>query len=294
MNKVGIYFAYWTSEWKADYSYYIDKVKNLGFDVLEVCAANFVDASEAECAQIKSAAKAAGIELTFCLGASPEYDISAPDVSVRNTGIEYMKRVLEVAYRMGVRIYGGINYACWPVQVTPDNLAEKNAYRSRSLESLRKILPTAEDCGVYYCVEVVNRFEQFLLNTAKEALLFCEDTGSRNAKILLDTFHMNIEEDSITDAILTAGDRLGHLHIGETNRKTPGTGRIPWNDVVRSLHRISYEGAIVMEPFIQAGGTVGKDICVWREFYEEINENILDEKARRACTFIKSVLESVE
>jgi D-psicose/D-tagatose/L-ribulose 3-epimerase len=69
---------------------------------------------------------------------------------------------------------------------------------------------------------VVNRFEQYLLNTAEEGVAFIKRVGSPNLKLLLDTFYMNIEEDNISKALTLTGDQLGHFHIGETNRKTPG------------------------------------------------------------------------
>ena len=103
---------------------------------------------------------------------------------------------------------------------------------------------------MYFYVEVVNRFEQYLLNTCEEALDYCGRVGSSHCQILLDTFHMNIEEDSIFDAIVNAGNQLGHLHIGETNRRAPGRGRIPWDEVAGALKKIDYTGSIVMEPFL--------------------------------------------
>ena len=292
MNKVGIYFAYWTREWQANYPMYIQKVARLGFDILEVCTANFVDLGKAERQEIRRAAQDAGVDLTFCLGTPPEYDMSSPDAGIRKAGIEYAKRTLEMISDMGGNTYGGINYASWPVRQLPKDLTEKADYVARSLESLKSVLKTAEDYGVQYCFEIVNRFEQFLLNTAEEGAAFCKATGSPNAKLLLDTFHMNIEEDSLADAIHTAGFYLGHFHIGEANRKTPGVGRMPWHEIGKALREIDYRGAVVMEPFIAPGGQVGEDIRVWRDLSKGADEAEMDAKAGKACRFMKAVLES--
>ncbi|MBC8532492.1 sugar phosphate isomerase/epimerase family protein [Yeguia hominis] len=266
MNKVGIYFAYWTREWQANYPMHIQKVARLGFDILEVCTANFVDLGKAERQEIRRAAQ--------------------------DAGIEYAKRTLEMISDMGGNTYGGINYASWPVRQLPKDLTEKADYVARSLESLKSVLKTAEDYGVQYCFEIVNRFEQFLLNTAEEGAAFCKATGSPNAKLLLDTFHMNIEEDSLADAIHTAGFYLGHFHIGEANRKTPGVGRMPWHEIGKALREIDYRGAVVMEPFIAPGGQVGEDIRVWRDLSKGADEAEMDAKAGKACRFMKAVLES--
>jgi D-psicose/D-tagatose/L-ribulose 3-epimerase len=119
------------------------------------------------------------------------------------------------------------------------------------------------DNGVYFNVEVVNRFEQFIMNTCEEAIAYVEAVGSPNCGVLLDTFHMNIEEDTIAGAIRLAGKRLGHLHLGENNRKPPGYGHIPWKQIGAALRDVGYTGSVVMEPFLQPGGEVGRDIKIF-------------------------------
>jgi D-psicose/D-tagatose/L-ribulose 3-epimerase len=136
-------------------------------------------------------------------------------------------------------------------------------------------------------MEVVNRFEQFIMNTADEAVAYIEAVGSPNARVMLDTFHMNIEEDFIDDAIVKTGDRLGHLHIGENNRMPPGYGHIPWTEIGAALRRIHYQGYVVMEPFLMPGGQVGRDIKVFRDLSVGLD---LDEEARKALQFMRGVL----
>jgi len=114
-----------------------------------------------------------------------------------------------------------------------------------------------------------------------------EAVSSPNARILLDTFHMNIEEDFIGEAIQKAGDKLGHLHIGENNRMPPGYGHIPWTEVAAALRKINYQGYVVMEPFLMPGGEVGRDIKVFRDMSVGLQ---LDEEARKALMFIRGVL----
>jgi D-psicose/D-tagatose/L-ribulose 3-epimerase len=150
-------------------------------------------------------------------------------------------------------------------------------------EAIRK----AEDRGLRYHIEVVNRFEQFLLNTAEEAVAYVEDVGSAHLGILLDTYHMNIEEDSFSGAIRTAGRHLRHFHIGENNRKPPGRGHIPWGEIGSALRSINFEGWVVMEPFLMPGGEVGRDIRVHRELMPRAD---LDEAARAACAFTRGFL----
>ena len=105
------------------------------------------------------------------------------------------------------------------------------------MASMREAVKTAEDRGVYFNVEVVNRFEQYIMNTAKEAVDYVQRVASPHCRILLDTFHLNIEEDNIGQAIVDAGKHLGHFHIGETNRRAPGRGRMPWDEIFTALNR---------------------------------------------------------
>jgi D-psicose/D-tagatose/L-ribulose 3-epimerase len=180
----------------------------------------------------------------------------------------------------------GIIYSSWPATM-PEGETDKRPYLDRSIASMKEAIKAAEENDVIFNVEVVNRFEQYLLNTAEEAVEYVKRVGSPNVKILLDTFHMNIEEDTISKAIETAGGYLGHVHIGENNRKPPGYGHIPWEELASALKRINYQGAIVMEPFLIPGGQVGRDIKVWRDMSVGVD---LDEEARKAVTFIRKKL----
>jgi D-psicose/D-tagatose/L-ribulose 3-epimerase len=143
------------------------------------------------------------------------------------------------------------------------------------------------DRDVVLNVEVINRFEQFLLNTAEEAVKYVEQIDNPYCRILLDTFHMNIEEDSIEEAIKLCGPYLSALHIGETNRKPPGCGRMPWKEIKSALDDINFTGPLVMEPFVRPGGQVGRDIAVWRDLMPGAD---LDEEAAKAVRFVRKEL----
>ena len=290
MNKIGIYYAYWCKDWDTDFSYYASKVSRLGFDIFEVNADAVMNMSDTARQNLKNLVKKENLEMTFCMGLANKYDISVADESIRRRGIEYLKRIIEMVSIMGGKKLSGILYAAWN-PVLPKGDFDKVAFTERSVESMKEVVKTAKNSGVYCNVEVVNRFEQFILNTCEEAVDYVKMVNSPNIKILLDTYHMNIEEDSIEEAIIKAGNKLGHLHIGENNRKPPGQGgHIPWDEVVSAIKKINYEGNIVMEPFIMPGGEIGRDIKVWRDMSIGIN---FDEKAKEALTFVKEKLKNL-
>ena len=126
-------------------------------------------------------------------------------------------------------------------------------------------------------MEVLNRFEGYLLNTCAECKKFVEEVDVDAVRIMLDTFHMNIEEDSMVEAILLAGDKLGHFHVGVNNRRVPGKGGFPWY--------------VVMEPFVMSGGGVGSDIKVWRDLSNGATTEQLDADARRSVEYLRYVFE---
>ena len=156
---------------------------------------------------------------------------------------------------------------------------------------MRIISKTAEAYNVTLGLEVLNRYEGYILNTCEEAVDFVDAVDSPYVKVMLDTFHMNIEEDNIGAAIRLAGNRLGHFHIGEQNRRVPGKGNMPWGEIGQSLREIHYKGAVVMEPFVMSGGIIGKEIKVWRDLVPNATEEILDKDAEGALNFIKQVFE---
>ena len=136
---------------------------------------------------------------------------------------------------------------------------------------------------------MLNRFENYLLNTSKEAVSFVKEVNLSNVKVMLDTFHMNIEEESFSNAIKEAGKYLGHFHLGEANRRLPGEGRMPWNEILDALISINYKGYAVMEPFVKKGGQVGADIKIWRNLLEDISEDKLDLSAKNSVNFLKTL-----
>ena len=288
MNKIGIFMNFWVKNWDADHVKYIKKVSGLGFDILEFQAQALLDMDKSRMDEVRQAAKDNGIELTYSLGLNPKYDVASPDAKVREGGIEYLKRIVERIGYMEGKLLSGFNYAGWG---SPDYIVDdKSEIVKHSIESVRQVIKTAEDYDVTYCVEVVNRFEGIVMNTAKEAIEYVKQIDSDKIGILLDTYHMNIEEGSIGDAIRSVGGYLKNFHTGENNRVVPGKGHLDWDEIFGALHDIDYQGRIVSEPFVQMGGEVGRDIKVWRDLVEDPSEELLDEEARFLLNFEKDMI----
>ncbi|MFP3042828.1 sugar phosphate isomerase/epimerase [Treponema primitia] len=287
--KYGIYFAYWTKEWRADYKKYIDKVSKLGFDILEISCAALKDqyVSDSQLFDLRDYAKEKGVILTAGYGPAKGENLSSSDDRIVKNAKAFYKDLLGKLNKLDIKQLGGGLYSYWPVDYSLP--IDKAGDWKRSVENIREIAKIAADCNVVLGMEVLNRFEGYLLNTCEEGIKFVDEVNHPNVKVMLDTFHMNIEEDNMAEAIRMAGDKLGHFHIGEQNRKVPGKGCIPWNAIGHALRDIRYDGTVVMEPFVMPGGTIGQEIKVWRNLLPETSEEILDRDAKGALEFVKHV-----
>lgn len=286
MNKIGIYYAYWTNNWHVEFHPFIDKAANIGFDILEVNAGTIVKITPDERRALKDHAADKDIQLTYCIGLPQEYDIASMDASIRKNGIDYLQQIARAIGEMGGGVLGGIIYGSWPAAM-PSGDNDKRLLFDHSVRSMQTAVIAAEENNVTFNIEAVNRFEQFLINTCEEAIEYIDAVGSPNIRVMLDTFHMNIEEDFVDGAVLKAGSKLGHLHIGENNRMPPGYGHIQWTELAKALKKINYSGYIVMEPFLMPGGDVGRDIKVFRDMKAGMD---LDQEAKKALLFIRGIL----
>lgn len=285
--KHGIYYAYWEKEWSADYISYVDKVAGLGFDILEIGGTPLPDYTQADVKKLKAAADANQIELTVGYGPAAAHNVGNREV--RAGALEWYKRLFSVMEQLDSKVLGGALYSYWPVDYS--KAVNKEDDWKNAIEGMRLLAEEAAGYGIALNLECLNRFENHIINTAGEGTAFVREMGMDNVWVMLDTFHMNIEETSIADAIRTAGSRLGHFHTGECNRMVPGKGRMPWREIGEALRDIGYDKAVVMEPFVNMGGQVGQDIKVWRPLCGEVTEESLDKDAGDALKFQRYMLE---
>lgn len=286
----GIYYAYWEKEWGGDFIPYIRKVKKLGFDILEVACHNLTDTENEYLYQLKEAADAEGIILTGGYGNDSTHNISGADPMIVKAAFDKFEKTFQKMNIAGIKLLGGSLYSYWPVDYSlPLNKKED---MKRGIENVRILADMAAEYEITLGMEVLNRFEGYMLNTCEEAVDFVSKIDRPNVKVMLDTFHMNIEEDSFGDAIRMAGKYLGHLHLGEANRRPPFRGgRIPWDEIGEALHDIEYTGTVVMEPFVRMGGTVGKDIRMWHDLSDNCPDEKLDQDVAESVRFLREIWE---
>lgn len=287
--KYGIYYAFWEREWNNHFAPYVKKCRDLGFDVLEVACGAFHELEDSAFLELGEMARENHMLLSGGYGPRREHNLASSDAR----GVKETFRFYEDMFRKmklaGIDRIGGALYSYWPVNFGEG--LDKEGDWKRSVSRMRELADLAADYDVTLNMEVLNRFEGYLMNDASEGLAYVKEVDRPNVRLMLDTFHMNIEEDSLTDAILSAEGYLGHFHAGEANRRCPGPGgRFDWKKVGEALRKIGYTGYVVMEPFIKMGGQVGRDVHLWRDLSGGADEAQMDEKAGASVRYLREVM----
>jgi D-psicose/D-tagatose/L-ribulose 3-epimerase len=130
---------------------------------------------------------------------------------------------------------------------------------------LKNVARYAAERGVSLGVEAVNRYETYLINLAEQANAMLDRVGEPNVFVHLDTYHMNIEEKGFYEPIVSLGSRLGYMHLSESDRGTPGTANVHWDEVFRGLKAIDYDGYLVMESFAAINEDLAGATALWRD-----------------------------
>ncbi|HEY0090800.1 MAG TPA: sugar phosphate isomerase/epimerase family protein [Candidatus Lokiarchaeia archaeon] len=255
MYKYGINLLLWTSNFTEKDLYLIKKVKDLGCDVVEIPVFN---PDEFPSEKVKKELDANNLEVCVCYGCGKDSDIASLDAKIRQVGIDCFKKAIDHAVVMGAKKIGGVVYKAGGIFTgkAPTKEEWKN-----SVNAMKEIAKYAQKFGISICVEQINRYETYFINTTEDALKYCKEVGEPNVKLLLDSHHLILEELSIFEAIKKAGKYLGHFHTSENNRGIPGTGLVNWYEVYKALNEIKYSGWLVIESFYIGFGNIWKPVA---------------------------------
>ena len=279
--KFGIHAGLWMDNWTDDPVPLFEKAARIGFDGVELSLLG-VGPKEAE--RLRRAAGEAGVELTSSTGLGPGADPSSEDAAVRTCGRETLEQAIETVAALGASSLAGVVAAPWGV-FDPDRKAER---ARRSAETLGQLQDHLSQYGVTLGIEGLNRFESDLTSTAAETCAIARATGAANIGVLLDSFHMNIEEKDPPAALRAAGDTLVHYHVSDNDRGVPGSGRYDFIADAKALDDIGYRGWVVAEMFVRAARPTSSDLNIWRDI-----EPDADRAAAEALAFMKGVFSHV-
>lgn len=276
---VGIEVFYWLNRWSDDQTACFTRAQQAGFDGVEI---SLLAGSMPKVELYQRLLTDNGLRVACSTGLTPELDVSSPDRDIRRAGIAHLIDGLETAAALGSPVLGGVTYAPWFRFPEADDL---RPFVERSAVSLAEVARVADGLGVVLCLEILNRFETYMLNTVEQGLSFLDLVDHEAVRLELDTFHMNIEEDDLGQAIRLAGRRLGHFQCAANNRRAPQHGRIDWHEVKSALDDVAYEGWVVFETFPNPAVEVGRSTHTWRHLVTDA-----DAEARAAATLMREQL----
>ena len=294
--KYGLHFRSWDGIYSENRMLEcMREAKAIGAHTFEVFPPDFVLKCDTQkIRDLKKQIDEIGIELLLTCKFEPDMDLGSENPENRRRGIDFLKRYIEGAAELGAKAIGGIVYSVWP-HMYGNDMIDKAIKRERtmhSIESMRKIVPTAEACQITLNAEMVNRFEHYMLNTAEEGIKYCRAVESDRLCLLFDVFHANIEEDSIEDAIRSCKGKIGHVHVSEANRGIPyRESRLDWKAYGRALRDINYTGTVTLEPILLC---LGKASYNSRLFRDLIIDPTLEARLRylkEGLSFIRSTFE---
>lgn len=256
--KFGIHAGLWMKTWADDPAPIFRTAADIGFDGVELSLLG-ISADRAE--TIAKQASDCGLELTCSTGLGPEADPTSTDPDVRTNAVATLRNAIAVTRMLGAHGLAGVVAAPWGV-FDPANKAARADRAAQTLSGLDQVLG---DAGVTLGIEALNRFESDLTSTAAETCAIARATGSDRIGVLLDSFHMNIEEKDPAAALRAAGQKLVHYHISDNDRGVPGSGRYDFHADAAALREIGYDGWIVAEMFVIAGNPASADLNIWRD-----------------------------
>ncbi len=259
--KIGVNTWVWTAPLTTkEMRKLVPHVAGAGFDWIEFPLESIGDFDYKEAA---AAVKDHGLGVSTCAAMGPDRDLIHEDAMIRQNGMQYIRDCVDASQTLGATNLVGPIYSAvgrtW--QATPEE-------RARDLdllvENLSQLADYAGDHGVKLGIEPLNRFETSFINLASQVIEVVDRVDHPSCQVMLDTFHMNIEEKSLGDAIRKVGPRLIHLHACENDRGAPGSGNVTWDQVAQALRDIGYDGPVVIESFTAKVKSIARAAAIWR------------------------------
>ena len=281
--KYGVNTMVWTTQVNDRHSRLFLRIREWGFDGVEL----FLSPSEpASIPMVGRILDELGLERTTCSVLPREANLIDADRNVRARGVEFLKQCVDRTAELGGRLICGPLYAGLGVMSGRRRTEDEWKWAA---EGLQVAAQEARKVDVTLCVEPLNRFETYFLNTLSDAAQLVRDVGESNVLVHFDTFHANIEERHPADSLRAVAKMLGHVHISENDRGIPGTGHNDWRGILLALKEVRYDGWMTIESFAQPEPELAAAAAIWRDLAPSG-----DELARRGLEFIKELSQEID
>jgi D-psicose/D-tagatose/L-ribulose 3-epimerase len=274
----GISTWVWESPFSTESVSLFPKIKEMGFDLVEIPVEdpNLIDG-----VAIKKSLDQYGLKPSVCGVFGPSKDLTADDESLQKNCFSYLEECFRICTQLEVDFLAGPMYSAVGKArlVSPK---QRKVEWGRAVSNLHKVCEMARSYDLSIALEPLNRFESDLVNSAEDVMRLVTDVNQDNARVLLDGFHMTIEEKNIREAINLVGKKLIHVQVSENHRGIPGTGLTPWKDFADGLKDIDYKGSIVIESFTPEIKELAAAVCIWKKMAKS-----QDEFAVKGLEFLK-------
>jgi D-psicose/D-tagatose/L-ribulose 3-epimerase len=241
--KIGVSAFAWTTKFSLSHIGLLPKIFEQGLDGFEI---PMFDPAGLATSDIRRAFETNDLECTICAILPANINPISPDASTRKKSLAHLVQCVETSAELGAHLMGGPLFA--PIGYLPGrrrNVEEWN-WAVEAFQALGEALDANE---MTLSIEPVNRSETFFLMTACDAKAFTDAINHPRVGVTIDTFHANIEEKNIADAVRSLGPRLKHVHASENDRGLLGSGHVDFPAIVAALRHIAYDGYLMIEGF---------------------------------------------
>lgn len=284
-NRLGIHSFVWAGDWTHEgCDVAVAKTKAAGFDLVEISG---MTPERIDAVHTRNALEAAGIAAAVSLGLSRHTDINSEDLKCVDAGRTVLLNAVALTKNVGATFLGGVIFGALNKYDAPASAKS----RANSVSVMREVAQQAAKDDIRIGLEFVNRYESNLLNTTQQTLDYIDLVGESNVYVHADTFHMNIEETDFRSPVIAAGDRLGYVHIGESNRGYLGQGTINFAQFFSALAEINYTGDVTFESFssVIVDDHLAVALSVWRDLWVDGMD-----LATKARAFIQEQLDAAQ
>ena len=264
--KTGMNLLLLTTHVTSDHYPILAQLKKTGFDGVEI---PLFEGDEAHFRGVRKELDNQGLKCTVVTVMNEQANPISSDAAVREAAVERLRWAIDMTATLGGEVMAGPFHS--PLAVfsgQPPTDDEKK----RAADVLRKAAEHAGKAKVQLAIEYLNRFECYFLTTAAQARALVKAVNHPHFRMMYDTFHANIEEKNIPQAIASVADSFIHVHISENDRGTPGTGHVHWDETFQALRRVNYDGWLVIEAFGRALPALAAATRVWRDLFPSAEE----------------------
>ena len=257
--KFGVNTFIWADRFGREQLPLLARIKEAGFDGLEV---PLFQPEQYDDKEVKRALAESGLLCTTCSVLPEGLNTISADREIRKRTIAHLKRCIQTTAEIGSQLMAGPLYA--PVGYLPGRRRTSEEWKF-AVEAFQELGPSLDEYKVSLAIEPLNRYETYFLNITRDAVALCAEIGHDSVGILFDTYHANIEEKNVAEAIRHAGPYITHFHSCENDRGTPGSGHLDWRSIFRALRSVGYDEWLTIESFGFSLGAISAAASIWRD-----------------------------